>query len=83
MKNIIQYALLILVIGLSSCNDFLKEASQDEVIPSSVEDLDQLLAYEGYPRKEIPLMSYLCLLDDDVEQYMSTSLLVGKKRKCE
>lgn len=73
MKNIIQYALLILVIGLSSCNDFLKEASQDEVIPSSVEDLDQLLAYEGYPRKEIPLMSYLCLLDDDVEQYMSTS----------
>ena len=57
MKNIIQYALLILVIGLSSCNDFLKEASQDEVIPSSVEDLDQLLAYEGYPRKEIQLMS--------------------------
>ena len=43
MKNIIQYALLILVIGLSSCNDFLKETSQDEVIPSSVEDLDQLL----------------------------------------
>lgn len=72
MKNIIQYT-LILIIGLSSCNDFLKEASQDEVIPSSVEDLDQLLAYEGYPRKEISLMSYLCLLDDDVEQYMSTN----------
>ena len=73
MKNIIQYILLVTMISLSSCNDFLEESSQDEVIPSSIEDLDQLLAYEGYPRSAISLMPYLFLLDDDVEQYMTTS----------
>ena len=59
MKNIIQYILLVTMISLSSCNDFLEESSQDEVIPSSIEDLDQLLAYEGYPRSAISLMPYL------------------------
>lgn len=48
MKNIIQKSILLLaIIGLWSCSDFLEESSQDEVIPSTIEDLDQLLAYEG------------------------------------
>ena len=42
MKKMIKKSILFLsVIGLCSCNDFLKEASQDEVIPSTIEDLDQ------------------------------------------
>lgn len=74
MKNIIQKSILILiVIGLCSCNDFLKETSQDEVIPSSVEDLDQLLAYDGYPRRELEIMPFLLLLDDDVTQETNSS----------
>ena len=60
MKNIIQYALLILVIGLSSCNDFLKEASQDEVIPSSVEDLDQLLMKDTLEKKSHSCHIFVC-----------------------
>lgn len=74
MKNSIKKSLLILsVIGLCSCSDFLKETSQDEVIPSTIEDLDQLLAYEGYPRYEYQLMPFLDLLDDDVTQYITNN----------
>ena len=74
MKNIIKKSIIILsIIGLCSCNDFLKETSQDEVIPSTIEDLDQLLAYEGYPRYETQLMSFLDLLDDDVTQYITNN----------
>ena len=54
MKNIIQKSIILLAtISLCSCSDFLKESSQDEVIPSTIEDLDQLLAYEGYPRRAL------------------------------
>lgn len=74
MKNIIKKSIIILsIIGLCSCNDFLKETSQDEVIPSTIEDLDQLLAYEGYPRYETQLMPFLDLLDDDVTQYITNN----------
>lgn len=39
MKNIIQKSILLLaIIGLWSCSDFLEESSQDEVIPSTIED---------------------------------------------
>ena len=74
MKNIIQKSIILLAtISLCSCSDFLKESSQDEVIPSTIEDLDQLLAYEGYPRRDLSLMPYLDLLDDDVTQYITSS----------
>lgn len=74
MKNIIQKSILLLaIIGLWSCSDFLEESSQDEVIPSTIEDLDQLLAYEGYPRRDFTLMPYLNLLDDDVTQYITSN----------
>ena len=38
----------ILAFWLAGCSDFLKEASQDEVRPSTVSDLDELLVGEGY-----------------------------------
>ena len=74
MENIIQKSIILLAtISLCSCSDFPKESSQDEVIPSTIEDLDQLLAYEGYPRRDLSLMPYLDLLDDDVTQYITSS----------
>ncbi len=74
MKKMIKKSILFLsVIGLCSCNDFLKEASQDEVIPSTIEDLDQLLAYEGYPRYDRQLMPYLDILADDATQYITSN----------
>lgn len=69
----IKVVFFLLLTGLFSCQDFLEESSQDEVIPSKIEDLDQLLAYEAYPRREKPLYPYLCMLDDDVEQYISSN----------
>lgn len=74
MKKMIKKSILFLsVIGLCSCNDFLKETSQDEVIPSTIEDLDQLLAYEGYPRYDRQLMPYLDILADDATQYITSN----------
>ena len=37
-----------LSIGIMGCGDFLEESSQDEVRPSTVSDLEQLLLGEGY-----------------------------------
>ena len=48
------YSLIIsmLGIGMVGCGDFLEESSQDEVRPSTVGDLEQLLLGEGYFRDE-------------------------------
>ena len=47
MKNIIQKSILLLaIIGLWSCSDFLEESSQDEVIPFTIEDLHQAIPDE-------------------------------------
>lgn len=40
--------ILFLLLWLCSCNDFLEESSQDEVRPSTVEDLDEVLNGEAY-----------------------------------
>lgn len=53
-------------IGLVGCSDFLEESSQDEVRPSTVEDLEQLLLGEGYLRGG-DVASYLELLTDNVQ----------------
>lgn len=66
MKQI-KYNMILCLIGiLFSCNDFLEESSQDEVRPSTLDDLKQLMLYEAYP-----LNNYLCrhidFLTDDME----------------
>ena len=58
--------LLILLFVLGGCNGFLEESSLDEVRPSTVEDLEQLLLGEGYPRK-MNFLNYVELLTDDIE----------------
>lgn len=39
--------LLLFVMGSVGCNDFLEEASQDEIRPSTVNDLEQILLGEA------------------------------------
>ena len=57
---------VLLVFGLSACSDFLEETSQDEVRPTTVDDLIQLMAGEVYPMNsyECP---YLELLTDNAK----------------
>lgn len=53
------------VVLTTGCDGFLKEVSQDEVIPSSADDLQQLLLGEGYQTYR-QFMPYLDMLTDDV-----------------
>lgn len=58
--------LLILLFVLGGCDGFLEESSLSDVRPSTVEDLEQLLLGEGYPRGE-NFLNYVELLTDDIE----------------
>lgn len=49
----------------TGCSNFLEEESQDEVIPSSASDLEQILIGEGYQMSS-SLMPYLDMMTDDV-----------------
>ena len=55
-----------LLVSVTSCNKFLKEESQDEVIPETATDYAELLLGSGYPRTDEPF-DFLYLMDDDVE----------------
>lgn len=74
MKYIL--GIMFAVLGLVSCNDFLEESSQDEVRPSTVEDLMQLMVGEGYPMLGV-LDCFLDLLTDDVECLGSNGMEVS------
>lgn len=47
------------------CSDFLEESSQDEVRPTTLEDLMQVMVGEAYPLENC-LTTYVDLLTDDV-----------------
>lgn len=63
MKNIL---LFLLLLGFVGCNDFLEESSQDEIRPSTVEDLMQVMTGEGYPMDFLEY-GYTELLTDNVK----------------
>ena len=50
-----------------SCHDFFKESSQDEIIPSTVEDLRVVLYSEAYPYTLGTYDTYLLLLTDEIQ----------------
>lgn len=62
--NRITIGLLLLSICCSSCSDFLKETSQDEIKPSNVEDLRALMNSDAYPY-QLSTDLYLSLLSDE------------------
>lgn len=57
---------LFLTLGLAGCSDFLEESSQDEVRPTTVDDLMQVMVGEAYPMDNI-IDSYLDFLTDDMK----------------
>lgn len=68
MKRFLNYLIIaILGIGMVGCNDFLEESSQDEVRPSTIGDLEQLLLGEGYFRDEVIIFPWLELLTDNIQ----------------
>lgn len=68
MKKIFIYLIIgLLGVGSMGCSDFLEESSQDEVRPSTVGDLEQLLLGEGYFRSEWIIFPWLELLTDNVQ----------------
>ncbi len=56
----------VLAMALSSCGDFFKESSQDEIKPTTVEDLQATFFHDGYPYN-FSSDSYLNLLTDEVQ----------------
>ncbi len=69
------YLLLIgisFVWSLSSCGDFLEESSLDEIRPSTVTDLEQLMLGEAYLGMS-SIFDYIELLTDNVESSFSTA----------
>lgn len=65
-KNIITYCLgLVSFLALNGCQDFLKESSQDEIIPSTVNDLKSVMYKEAYPYA-FSCDNYIPLLTDEM-----------------
>lgn len=73
MKKILSYILgwAVAASMLPGCSSFLEESSQDEIRPSTTNDLAQLLLGEGYPRNSF-FIGYLDLMTDDVESAYNT-----------
>ena len=66
MKKNSLYILLGVLFLCSSCHDFFKESSQDEIKPSTVEDLRSVMYKEAYPY-QFASDGYLMLLTDEIQ----------------
>jgi len=64
--NKVKAILLLCLIFCCSCSDFLQEVSQDEIKPSTVDDLRALMNSEAYPYK-LSTDLYLSLLTDEYQ----------------
>ena len=74
MRKIFYYLIVsILGMGIIGCGDFLEESSLDEVRPSTVTELEQLLLGEGYLRRE-QVFFYIELLTDNVQNSFSPNV---------
>lgn len=56
----------LLIIGLMGCGDFLEETSQDEVRPSTVDDLMQVMVGDAFPMDYMQY-NYIDFFTDDVQ----------------
>ena len=65
MKYNLLYLFAALMV-LTSCGDFFEESSQDEIRPTTIEDLASVLYAEAYPKGNLG-DSYLFLLTDEVQ----------------
>lgn len=70
-RSSLLYSIIVLLFVSAGCNDFLKESSQSEVRPGTVEELYQVMLGEAYPRAADyggdMVMTYLELLTDNMQ----------------
>lgn len=66
-KRLFNIGLGLLLLNLTACDAFLKEDSQDLVIPENVEDFIPVLYGEGYPTSFEEEVDWVKLMTDDVE----------------
>jgi hypothetical protein len=66
MKYFFHLSILALFIFSTSCKKYLEEKSQDEVRPSTIQDLNSLMSGDGYPY-QTNLSPILDLITDDVQ----------------
>lgn len=71
MENKIITFLILGLLGLGACSDFLKEESQSEVIPKTTNDFSELLLGTGYPDVNSPKFSFVSLMDDDCALFLT------------
>ena len=64
MMKIQIIGLMLLLLGSMGCSDFLKESSQDEVRPSTVQELEAVLLGDVYPQSNYLLTD---VLTDDIQ----------------
>ena len=68
MKKVSVYILILFLPWfLSACDDYLKEDSDDLLIPSLVNDYVPILLGEGYPDEFASQIEWIHLMTDDVE----------------
>lgn len=67
MKHHSLYTILAALLLLTGCGDFFEESSQDEIKPSTTEDLAAVLYAEAYPYATYVNDAYLILLTDETE----------------
>ena len=58
---------LLLLLGLSSCEDFLKQTSQNLVTPTTVSEYKDLLQGEGYFQEFSTHARFINFMTDDIE----------------
>ena len=54
-----------ILLALVSCKDFLKPTSENEFVPTTIQDLDEMLLYETYARTNATINPYFDLMTDD------------------
>lgn len=82
MKKYNLYTIFAIVLLLCSCDKFLDEVSQDEIVPKNLKDYSEFLYGEGYIRDTKVLSPYLDIMTDDAKCYYGKpSLLANDTRE--
>lgn len=82
MKKFNIYSIIAILLLLTSCDKFLDEVSQDEIVPKSLKDYSEFLHGEGYIRDTKVLSPYLDIMTDDAKSYYGKpSLLANDTRE--
>ena len=77
MRNILIIGLLLL--GLSSCDDFLEYKDKDKIIPKELSHFDEFVYGEIINKTEGSLMNYLSYMTDETMSYVSSSMWLSKE----